>query len=249
MILRSNFSLISLLFSAEAVSENLAFQKVSTGILNVTFYWGPVPDGVGNVQLVANGVVREDTEFTANFTYGCIDCDGSETAEEFAYLEINNAEVVGPIGNFTFFNGSFSFTYVGYNGNVTIFGPYYRFRVADIKSLRIRPALHWHGAITGKIYMSAREFLAPFPSTMSISTFSFSVNAVADLPLLTVPSSIVLMNETAISPLTGAVIQNLSAVLVDNVTANGAEYLSVFFSNVPENSRFSKGAPAGNGKC
>jgi hypothetical protein len=236
-----------LFVSAEAISEDIYFRRESSGIKNITFYWGPVPDGV-SMHLSAGGYLREDTNFTANFTYSCIDCDGSETIEEYAYLEINDASLVGvgPTGSFEYFTGPF--TYFGYNSNITIMGPYYRFRAADIKSLKILPRLHWHGDITGKIYMSAREALSPFPSTMTSQSFSFTVNAVADQPLMTIPTTTISMNESALSPVTSTVISGLSARLVDNVTTNGGEYLAVFFSNVPEDSKFSVGAPAGDGK-
>jgi hypothetical protein len=221
----------------EAISQNSRFSTSSSGIQNVTFYWGPVADGVG-IEVSSNGALKEDTEFSINVTYRGIDIDGSETIEEWAYLQLDNAVLTGPTGYYEYFEGPFV-----YQGE-TIVGPYYRIRASNLSGLKILPALHWHGDVTGRIYMSAMESLAPYPIKLSKGEFKFTVSAVADLPLLTVPSTTILMNENVAS-----VISGLSALLVDNVTANGREYLSVVISNVPEDSIFSKGAPSSNGKC
>jgi hypothetical protein len=146
----------------------------------------------------------------------------------------NNFELVG--GSYEYVTGPFF-----YNG--TDLGGTYRVRYSDIRMLRFRPRLHWHGRLTGFIYLNATESLAPFPVKMSTGSFSFDIQAVADLPLLTVPPQTVFVRENGF-----AVFPNLSATLVDNITDNGAEYLSVVFSNVPEDSIFSKGAPSLNGK-
>lgn len=75
-----------------------------------------------------------------------------------------------------------------------------------------------------------------FPSSHTIA-----VSAVADPPTLTAPASVSAVEDIQF-PIPG-----LSAALVDNVTANGGEILSVVITGVPENSIFNAGSNNGGG--
>jgi hypothetical protein len=186
-------------------------------------YWEPVADGV-EMSVEALGGLLEDESFGVNITYSSLDSDGSEYVGEWVFMQFDDprVELLGyekVEGPFTFQGETLSW--------------FYNISFTSLSTLRIRPPRHWHGKITGSIFMSGTEILAPNPTKLSKGKFSFNVAAVADAPLLTVPTSTIVVLENEKAP-----ISNLFAALVDNVTENGAEYLAVVFEGVPEDSFF-----------
>jgi hypothetical protein len=186
-------------------------------------YWEPVADGV-QISAEALGDLYEDQSFNINVSYYSLDEDGSEYVGEWAFIQFNDerVELVGyekMEGPFTFQGQTLSW--------------YYIVSAADLGSLQILPPQHWHGDITGSLFMNGTEILAPNPTVMSKGTFKFTLKAVADKPLLTAPLSTVYVLENEQVP-----IPNLSAALVDTITENGAEYMAIVFEGVPEDSFF-----------
>lgn len=235
----SNPCFVAYISSVEAISTNSQLVSSSSGIKPIVFYWGAVADGF-NIAVSTNDTLREDQQFSFNVTFNGIDVDGSEILGEYAYLRLDDNAILVNSSAFEYFAGPFTYQNVSLGGT-------WKIRVSDLKTLRILPKLHWHGLLKGTIYVNATDSPSLDMNAavkMSIGQFSFNIQAVADRPQLTVPSATVFVNENSF-----AVLPNLSAILVDNITANGAEYLSVIFSNVPEDSFFSKGAPSLNGRC
>jgi len=74
------------------------------------------------------------------------------------------------------------------------------------------------------------------------STFTIDIEAVVDEAILTVPNFTVTANQD-----TTFLIPGLSAMLFDNVAANGPEILSTVIRNVPEDTLFSAGVNQGFG--
>ena len=72
---------------------------------------------------------------------------------------------------------------------------YYIIPYTEIGNLEIQPPLHWHGDITGSLFMNGTETIEPFPVIMSEGTFNFPVTAVADTPFLQVPTETVIVSE------------------------------------------------------
>jgi hypothetical protein len=208
--------------TVEAIARNDWLDTTSTGIQTVQFYWEPVADGVG-IFATAEGPLLEDANFTMNVKWGSLDIDGSEEVGEWAFIQLDeNAQLIG----YEKVEGPFTFQ------NYTLSG-YYMVRSSDLNALQIQPRLNWHGVISGSIFMNGTETLAPYPIKMSKGSFSFKVSAVADSPLLTAPMETITVLENEKVVLTG-----LSAALFDNVKENGAEYLSIVFEGVPEDSFF-----------
>jgi hypothetical protein len=209
--------------TVEAIAKNEYLLSSSSGVSNVAMYWEPVADGV-SISAQALGSLYEDQSFRVNITYYAIDWDGSEEIGEWVFMQFDDARV--NLLGYDKVEGPFTF-----QGQTLSW--YYIINYADLGTLEIQPPEHWHGTISGSLFMNATEFLAPYPTKMSNVRFSFKVAAVADVPLLTVPTSsvMVLENEQVALP-------NLFAALVDNVTENGAEYLAVVFEGVPEDSFF-----------
>lgn len=218
--------------AVEAIAKNQYLETRSSGIQVVNMYWEPVADGV-NISAEALGDIYEDQHFNVSISYSSRDIDGSEYIGEWVFIQFDDdrVELVGYEkikGPFTFQGQTLSW--------------YFVVNATDLDFLEIKPPEHWHGTITGSLFMNGTEVLDPFPTKMSQGKFSFVVKAVADTPLLTVPSSTVYVLENE-----QVALLNLSAALVDTISENGAEYMAIVFEGVPEGSFFldSTGARVG----
>jgi hypothetical protein len=121
---------------------------------------------------------------------------------------------------------------------------YYKVSVSDIANLQIVPLENWHGELEVDLVGWTIEDLEPHPIGVSTFKYKFSVEAVADPPVLGVPGNIQqLFENLQDQPLVG-----LSAALVDNEVDNGEEILSVVISNVPKDSFFNAGSNTGGGR-
>lgn len=202
--------------------------------------WAAVADGVDISASVVGGPAREDENFSVEVSWNSLDSDGSEVVGDWVFMEFDrdDVELVGYSkveGPFTFQGKTLSWYYII---------PY-----SELGSLEIQPPLHWHGDITGLLFMNGTETIDPFPVKMSEASFSFPVTAVADTPLLQVPTKtiFVLENEEVALP-------DLFASVVDNVGENGLEDISIAFEGVPQDSFFTDslgnqvGAPSIGGK-
>lgn len=207
---------------------------------NINFYWGPVADGA-TISVSTTDVLEEDQEFSLDINWTSLDVDGSETQGEWVYIVLDeNADLFGYNVNGEFFG------YQRIEGPFIIEGTsisgFYNVSRWSLEFLTIRPRLHWHGVINGAIYMTFQETLQPRPIALSKGDFSFDLKAVADIPIIKVPLAPVTVAENQ------EVTLDLFAGLVDNVTQNGGESLSLTFYNVPEDSLFNTGQPIpGNG--
>ncbi|KAG7360730.1 PT repeat/fibro-slime domain containing protein [Nitzschia inconspicua] len=226
-------------FKVEVIAKNMYLERRSTGIQSVTMYWEPVADGVEiNVETLQEKLF-EDQSFNFNISYSSKDIDGSEIIGDVVFIQFEDERV--QLLGYEKEEGPFSF-----QGHVLSW--YYIISSSDLEMLEILPPLHWHGALKGSIYMNGTEILAPNPVMMSRGDFIFQIEAVADVPLLTAPTSTMFVNENDLIQL-----PDLSATLVDTVTENGREFLSVIFEGVPLDSFFSNsagvrvGEPSANG--
>ncbi|KAG7357174.1 hypothetical protein IV203_001862 [Nitzschia inconspicua] len=226
-------------FNVEVIAKNMYLESRSSGIQSVTMYWEPVADGVAiNVKALQEKLF-EDQSFRFNISYSSKDVDGSEIIGDVVFIQFEDERV--QLLGYEKVEGPFSF-----QGHVLSW--YYIVSLSDLEMLEILPPLHWHGDLQGSIYMNGTEILAPNPVMMSRGAFTFQIEAVADVPLLTVPTTTIYVNENDRIQL-----PDLSASLVDTMTENGREYLSVIFEGVPLDSFFSNGSgvrvgePSSNG--
>jgi hypothetical protein len=223
----------------EAFAINEYFLSASSLEQSISLFFQPVGDGVG--MSLSNTESLEDQLIELGLSLSTLDSDGSETIGDYVYFQLSDGANLQSYSNAT---GSYSFYSTG---TYTVYGTelvgYYRVLRSEISYLWIGPAIHWHGPLQMIVYASSVEDLDINAFVLSSSTFVINVIAEADAPLLTVPSGAVLAYENVFT-----LIPDLSATLVDNVSENGAESLSVTISNVPENSFFNFGANTGNGR-
>lgn len=227
--------------AVEAISKNQNFETVTTGIQDIRMFWEAVADGVSISANVIGGPAMEDENFTVGVTWESLDIDGSEVIGEWVFMEFDrdDVELIG----YTKVEGPFTF-----QGKTLSW--YYIIPYSEIGSLQIHPPVHWHGDITGTLFMNGTETIEPYPVLMSDGSFSFPVTAVADAPLLGVPTETVIVLENEV-----VTIPDLFASLVDTVGENGIEDISIVFEGVPEDSFFTDasglqvGAPSIGGKC
>lgn len=199
----------------------------------------PIADGPAISLSAPNGL--EDVPLSVSIGISEIDIDGSEEIGEFVYLLISDNALLN--GTYAIVDASDSDAIVA---GESVVG-YIRVPLADLANpLDIIPPLNWHG--TFEVTVAAWTFeptgdpLDPDTQLLSRRTFAVSVDAVADPPILTVPAAPVTGLED-----TNILIPDLSAVLFDNVTINGAELLSAFITGVPEGSILSAGFNNGDG--
>lgn len=202
-------------------------------------YWAPVADGVA-ISAEAQGPLLEDESFGMNFSWTSLDIDGSEVPGEWVFIEFDREDV--EILGYEKIQGPFTF-----QGKTLEW--YYAFPFTQIEFVQIQPPLHWHGMLTGKLFMNGTETIDPYPVKMSEGGFQFEIIAVADAPFLQVPTETIVIRENE-----QKLIPNLLAELVDTVGENGIEDIAIAFEGLPETASFVDadgnlvGEPSLNGK-
>jgi hypothetical protein len=197
-----------------------------------------VADGVGIALPLNRGL--EDEAIALSISLAELDVDGSETIQEFAYIQVDSGAIL---------NGNFDVVESG-DDDATIKGVsllgYTRIPSADLEALLLQPATNWHGTITVTVAASSIETLDNNDGdniAVSMKSFAVVIDAVADPPAITVPTFALTGKEG-----TGIPIPGLTATLIDDVvTIYGEEVLSVVIRNVPENSLLSAGSNNGDG--
>jgi hypothetical protein len=222
----------------EAVATSGYALSITSEKETVGLYFDPVADGVG-ISLPLNSGL-EDEAIALNISLAELDVDGSETIREFAYIKVDSGATL--IGSFDVVeSGDDDASIKG----VSLLG-YTRIPSNDLEALLLQPATNWHGTITVTVAASSIELADDNDGdniALRIKSFTVVINAVADPPVITVPTSVVTGEEGASIPIPG-----LTATLVDDaVTIYGEEVLSVVMRNVPENSLFSAGSNNGDG--
>lgn len=217
----------------EAVATNVSLMKASTGTTPVDVWVDPVADGVAISAAPDAGF--EDLPVNLNISLAERDIDGSEDIGAFTYVQLSHGATL--LGGYAIVGGG--------DPDATIDGTsvvgYYRVPTSHVPALQMQPAPNWHGTVTVRVAAYAIEPVDPTPDAdniqLDMSTFTVSVTAVADAPIVTAPVSVSGTEDTAIA------IPGLTAALADTVTANGAEVLSVKISGVPDGSRFTATSP------
>ena len=221
----------------EAVATNASMLQATSGTSPLSVAADPVADGVTITATPATGV--EDSAVALNISLAEKDTDGNEDIGAFAYLTLDNGATL--VGGYAVVAAGNPDAVVG---GVSVVGTY-RVPTADLASLAMMPASNWHGAVTVTVaaYSVEPVDLTPDADNTRLDTHSFTVNvtADADAPTVSAPTSFSGTEDTAIA------LPGLSAALVDTVTANGAEVLSVTISGVPHGSKFSAGSNNGDG--
>ena len=227
--------------TVEGIARNANLQSATSGATNVPVEVDPAADGVAINATPPAGT--EDQPIDLNITLGEKDIDGSEVIGSSTYVKLNNGATL---------IGSYAVVLAG-DADATIDGTslvgYYRVPTGSVGSLQAQPAANWHGTIGVTIAAYSVEPVDPTPDAddtkLNTANFSISVTAIADAPLVTAPTAVSGNEDTAIMLTDG--ITALSASLVDTVTTNGAEVLSVKIAGVPDGSRFSAGSNNGDG--
>ncbi len=223
--------------TVEGIARNANLQTATSGAQTVPVAVDPVADGVTISATPATGV--EDTAVALNISLAEKDSDGNEEIGSFTYLTLGSGATL--VGGYATVAGGDADAVVG---GVSMVG-YYRVPTADVGSLQMLPANNWHGAVTVTVAAYSVEPIdsTPDADNTKVDTRSFTVDvtADADAPTVSAPASFSGTEDTAIA------LPGLSAALVDTVTANGAEELSVTISGVPHGSKFSAGSNNGDG--
>ena len=214
--------------TVEGIARNANLQSATSGPQGVPVWVDPVADGVAISASPAAGI--EDTAVALNITLGERDIDGSEVIDGTTYIKVENGATL---------LGGYAIVASG------VYAGYYSVPTAEVAGLQILPAANWHGDVTVIVAASSTEPVDPTPDAdntrFDSSTFSVHFVAQADPPTVVAPVSVAGVEDTAIA------LPGLSAALVDNVAANGAEVLSVTISGVPFGSHFSAGSNNGDG--
>jgi hypothetical protein len=227
----------TLTMTVEGFARNGNLQSTTSGPVDVPVIVDPVADGVRINASPENGL--EDVAVDLNISLGERDVDGNEVIDGPAYVSPGNGATLV---------GTYDLVVVG-DPDAMIDGQslvgYYRVPVADLATLQLLPANNWHGAIAVSIASFSRE---PDDDNdgdnikLTVSSVTVNVTAVADAPTVHAPTAPQTGSEDVAIALTG-----LTANLVDTVTANGAEVLSVKIEDVPFGSVFSEGSNNGDG--
>eukprot|EP00977_Amphora_coffeiformis_P007241 scaffold1569_cov171-Amphora_coffeaeformis.AAC.27 len=249
--------------------EAVATSKLSTtsGTQTLTGFVDPsaIGDGVAITAGPSSGF--EDTNVPFSVSFGFNDADQSERIVTGLYNSTGG--VAGAWWyirwDYTFATFVFPYTFVlPGDSDEIIFGTnltgYYRIPISDT-DLVMQLLQNWHGTITGDIRVPVienttfAELGADLTDDFILSsrildsllcccqrTFTIDIAAVVDEAILTVPNFTVTADQD-----TTFLIPDLSAILFDNVTENGAEVLSAVIRNVPDDTLFSAGVNQGFG--
>lgn len=221
----------------EAVAVNASLQQATTGATTVPVDVDPVADGVA--IFAAPGAGIEDTPIDLNIALSERDVDGSETIGNDVYVRLSNGATL--LGGYAVVAAGDPDASIG----ATSLIGYYRVPLADVATLQAQPAPNWHGTVVIDVASYSSEPLDPTPDgdnlKLDVASFSATVTADADAPLISAPLVVNGTEDLAIA------IPGLSAALADTNATNGAEVLSVKITGVPAGSRFSAGSNNGDG--
>jgi len=220
----------------EALAVNGSFRYATSGPRTFDLFFDPVADGVnmGLPDIVSN----ENREITLSFTFKTRDTDGSENLGEFVYVKL--CERVSFVQSFE--EVATGDSDANFNGSSTI--GYSRVPLNRTGALKVQPDLYWHGPCDVEVMALSIESYDNEDDdykTVSSQSFTVTVLAVPTPANLTAPAAVE-VNEGAYIDFPG-----LSADYVDKIPENGYETLSLFVSNVPEDSLFSQGTNVGDG--
>ncbi|MBL8883016.1 MAG: type I secretion C-terminal target domain-containing protein [Hyphomicrobium sp.] len=221
----------------EAVAVNASLQQATTGATTVPVDVDPVADGVAIFAAPDAGV--EDLPIDLNITLSERDVDGSETIGNDVYVRLSNGATL--LGGYAVVAAGDPDASIG----ATSLVGYYRVPLADVATLQAQPAPNWHGTVVIDVASYSNEPVDPTPDgdniRLDVASFSATVTADADTPLISAPLVVNGTEDFAIA------IPGLSAALADTNATNGAEVLSVKITGVPAGSRFSAGSNNGDG--
>ena len=220
----------------EALAVNGSFRYATSGLRTFDLFFDPVADGV-NMGL-PDTVSNENGEITLSFTFKTRDNDGSEKLGEFVYVKL--CERVSFVQSFVKVTRGDSDA--NFNGTSAI--GYSRVPLNRTAALKVQPDLYWHGPCDVEVMaLSIESYDDEDADYKTVSSQSFTVTVLA------VPTPANLTAPVAVEVNEGAYIDfpGLSADYVDKIPENGYETLSLFVSNVPEDSLFSQGTNVGDG--
>lgn len=221
----------------EVLAVNGSFRSATSGLVTVPLYFDPVADGLG-ISLPSTQS-DENKRIALNFSFSAQDVDGSEQPGGSVYIKLcDRASFVESFAQVS--SGDSDATIV----DVSTVG-YRRIPRAKAGNLQVQPDLYWHGDCVIDVIAYSEETEDDQDADyrkVSMNEFTITVLAVPTPAILTAPAGVTVdeNNYVAFAP-------DFSAQLVDQNPENGFETLSVFVSNVPENSLFNMGSNTGNG--
>jgi hypothetical protein len=211
--------------------------SATTAGVTVTLDFDPVADGV---SIDIPGLVgNENDQVDLAVSITTKDIDSSEVLGPNAYVQVCDEATL---------NGNYDLVVTGdVDASVDDISvvEYYRVPINKVSGLSMQPDQYWHGNcdVTVVAYSIEREDDKDDDHLKANTvTFTAKIAAVATPPDVTAPEVVSGDEDTSI-PLPG-----LSATLVDTIVENGWESLSVVFTDVAEDSSFSHGLNAGDGR-
>jgi len=172
----------------------------------------------------------EDVEVPLAITVTESDTDFNEVLGNLVYVKLSSGSLTGGYPTVASGDGDVHGTNVE---------GYYRIPISQIGNLPMTPPANFHGKIFITVVATSEEPTA-VDFSVSQKTFTVTLDAVADDPVLTVPVAASGDEDTYI-PIP------MSAVRVDNNEDNGAESLSTKITDVPQGTLFNKGSNNGDG--
>lgn len=232
-------SMASWTFYVEAVATNQVYRN-STGLQAVDLVLNPVADAIDFSFSSTSSL--EDMSFMMSVVPTLFDGDGSESFYG-PYVYVYFSELITIIGPSTYM-----LVGAGVDEDLLFAGDwseFYRIPVADIGSLELLGPVDFHGSVTTEIRaVSVENFDPTNPSYQLVSsdTFNIFIDAIADTPLVTVPTTMLFGTQGEIVDLTGL----LAVVSNDTDPTTSAEQVFAVLSGVPEGTLFSHGFNNGN---
>ena len=217
-------------FTVTGVAAN-AIYRTATEPLDISFIIDPVADSVTISLDPVSGF--EDRAVTLNLNIAEIDTDGNEEIGEFSYVSLSNGA--------TMLTTTYDLVATT-DADALILGTnvagFFRVPADQVGSLKVVPSLDLNGPFGVEVVATSVEPLDDDDGdkiAVHSEKFQVDVTAIADPPIVSVPSSFTGLEDTYI-PLSGLV-----ASLKDTVTTNGAERLSLLISGCPPGSLFNVG--------
>ncbi|MEL6297259.1 MAG: type I secretion C-terminal target domain-containing protein [Pseudomonadota bacterium] len=219
---------VTLQVRAVATGKNLATTTVGPQPAIVNF--DPVADGP---SITANPTDQnEDTDVPLNLTIAARDTDATpETVDNAVFIKPAEGTLVNAAGTAI--------------GTLLTSGPnagFYQLTKAEAEGARLRPVSGKHGSVTVEVKASTTEPTdnADGDHTQTTTeTFTVNIEAVADIPNVTVPATPITGDEDTDIEITG-----LSVASADPDTS---EVVSARIVGVPDGTKFSAGSNNGDG--
>lgn len=226
-------------FTVEGVASNTVLRS-TTGPIPVELRLDPVADGVE--FSVSTMSTNEDESFNFVINPTLIDGDSSEEFYgPYIYFSFNfPVTIIGPVGIQQVMAGDID----EFLDLVDMKG-FYRLPFSQLSDLEILPVLDLHGPLEATIRAMSQELFDPTNinyQQLSTDTFTINVEAVADLPDITVPSTILTAAQTVAIDLAGEV--NVEST--DTNFAVSPETMFAVISGVPSGTLFTEGFNNGN---